>query len=152
MINSIFSYVETCRFLIKSYQAEALILQQKYKDAKAIYQNMTMASENLVTTEHVFAINSTEIVTQKSLLSQNVVALELILGNLEAAKNGLEAVTSALGVGHGTGKELPTGLLLSWIYFYIRTGDKKMALELIKRRRYLPILFNSKGSLLKLTH
>ncbi len=139
-------------FLLKAYQGEALLLQQKYKDAKAVYQGITAAGDGTATVEHVNMLNPTETMPRKAMVGLNLVALDLIMGNLEAAKTGLESLTTALGVGHGSGKEIPTGLLLSWVYFYIRTGDKKMALELIKRRRYLSHMFNSKGSLLKITH
>ena len=140
------------RFLLKAYQAEALVLQQKYKDAKAVYQSMAIAADSPIIAEQVHALGSSEGCSRKALVGQNIIAMDLIMGNLEAAKNGLEALSNAMGVGHNSEKEMPIGLLLSWVYFYIRIGDKKMALELIKRRRYLLQMFNSKGSLLKITH
>ena len=134
------------------YQSEALFLQQKYKESKQLLQSITGISDTPVQVEHVNVTNGTESYSKKVVILQNVVSLELITGNLEAAKTGLDSLTTSMGITHANGKEMPLCLLLSWIYYYIRTGDKKSAVELIKRRRYLSHMANSKASLLKITH
>ena len=144
------------RFLLKTYKAEALILQQKYKDARAIYKSLSNAGDSPIFAETIHSLNVPEVCSKKTLAAQNVVSLDLILGNLEEAKAQLDILTNEAGctneVGSSNGKEIPSGLLMCWIYFYIRTGEKEMALELIKRRRFLSPMINEKGSLLKITH
>ena len=111
-----------------------------------------MTADTTVKVEHVSLLNSMEQYPKKVVIQQNLLCLELILGNVEAAKSTLDGITSTLGITPANGKEMPLCLLLSWIYYYIRIGDKKMAIELVKRRRYLASLFNAKGSMLKLTY
>lgn len=137
---------------MKAYRAETLILTQKYAEAKALYKSAGAQSDSPVLAEPVFSLNTPEVYSKKAVVGQNVVALDLIMGNLDDAKSGLEALTTAAGAGRGTGKEIPAGLLAAWIYYYIRTGDRSTALELIKHRRYLDSMSNARGSLLKLTH
>ena len=129
-----------------------MILQQKYKDAKTMYKSIPIQNDIPVTVEYIHSLNEPGVSSKKAMLGQNIIALELILGNLEEAKIGLETLTTAAGVGKDSEKEIPVGLLMNWIYFYIRIGDKEKALELIKRRRNLPSMNNERGSLLKLTH
>ncbi len=134
------------------YKAEALFLQQKYKECKQILQAINVTSDVPVRVEHVSLQSSMEQYPKKVVVHQNLLCLELISGNVETAKTILEGITTSLGITPSNGKEMPLCLLLSWIYYYIRVGDKKMALELVKRRRYLSNLFNAKGSMLKLTY
>ena len=142
----------TISFTLRMYQAEALFQQQKYKESKQVLQNLTFSTDLPIQTEHVNMLNMTETYSKKVVVQQNLISLELIAGNIESAKTGLEAMTTGLGITYTNGKEMPLCLLLSWIYYYIRAGDKKMAVELIKRRRYLSQMFNVKGSLLKIAH
>lgn len=134
------------------YKAEALFLQQKYKESSQVLEKSPPGGEGNFNVEHVYLQSSTEQCPKNVLLQQNFVSLELIAGNLANAKQKLEEMTTALGITPVNGKEMPNHLLLTWVYYYIRIGDKKMAAEFLKRRRYLLPLFNSKGSLLKLTY
>jgi len=117
-----------------------------------MYKSINLQSDGPVKAENMHSLNNPESYSKRAILGQNVVALDLIMGNLEEARNGLEILTTAAGAGHGTNKEIPSGLLMQWIYFYIRIGDKASALELIQHRRHLESMTNTKGSLLKLTH
>lgn len=129
-----------------------MFLQQKYKESKKVLSSAPIASDTPVKVEHVNLLNTIKQYPKKVVVQQNMIALDLITGNIDSAKTGLEEMTATCGVTNSNGKEMPLCLLLSWMYYYIRIGDKKMALELIKRRRYMSQMFNSKGSLLKLTH
>lgn len=129
-----------------------LILEEKYGEAKTLYKSVNPQNDSPVLTEVVYSLNTPELHSKTSVIGLNVIALDLIMSNLEEAKAGLEAMTTAAGAGRGTGKEIPSGLLNAWIYFYIRTGDKASALQLIRHRRYLETMTNARGSLLNLTH
>ncbi len=141
------------RFTLKMYQAEALFLQQKYKESKQVLQTLASVADSPVQVEHITTMSGTETYQKRVVVQQNVVSLDLVTGNLDAARTGLEHLNASLDITSTNGKELPPCLLLSWIYYHLRTGDKETALELIKRRRYLKSMTNARGgSLLKLTH